>query len=57
MILDFHRVKGGAPLLGASRPGEPGPFGTYEEDPGPEEADRGGTVTVLSSRPGDQFGS
>jgi hypothetical protein len=27
-----HRAKGGAPLLGASRDGEPGPFGPYADD-------------------------
>ncbi|WP_181646923.1 hypothetical protein [Streptomyces sp. WAC00263] len=54
MIGDWYRVKGGAPLLGVT-PGEhgPGPFGWYEEDAEPVEADRGGTVTELSSRPGD----
>lgn len=55
MIPGGHRTKGGAAQLDVA-PGEPGPFGTYEEDPAPREADRSGTVTDLSSRPGDQFG-
>ncbi len=37
VILDFHRQKGGAPLLGASAPGEIGPFGEYGDSPGPDE--------------------
>jgi hypothetical protein len=36
MILDRHRQKGGAPLLGASAPGEMGPFGPYGDDSGDE---------------------
>lgn len=28
-----HRHKGGAPMLGAYRAGEPGPFGIYTEAP------------------------
>ncbi|MEW1760533.1 hypothetical protein AB0393_28975 [Streptomyces cyaneofuscatus] len=36
---DFHRRKGGAPLLGASAPGEIGPFGPYGEAPSPDEHD------------------
>jgi hypothetical protein len=49
-------ASGGGPLLGARRSRELGPFGTYGEDQEPEEADRGGPVTDLSSRPRDQFG-
>jgi hypothetical protein len=56
VIPAFHRMKGGGPPLGVCRSGEPGPFGTYGEDQEPEEVDRGGLVTVLSPRPGDQFG-
>ncbi|MEU0437489.1 hypothetical protein ABZ153_39000 [Streptomyces sp. NPDC006290] len=54
MIGDWYRTKGGAPLLGV-RPGEdrPGPFGRLEEVAEPVEADQGGTVTELLSRPGD----
>ncbi|GAA1914393.1 hypothetical protein GCM10009716_24850 [Streptomyces sodiiphilus] len=29
MIPAWHRMKGGAALLGARRPGESGPFGPY----------------------------
>ncbi|MFC5664346.1 hypothetical protein ACFP3U_15300 [Kitasatospora misakiensis] len=32
MIPTEHRLKGGAPLLGAEQPGLPGPFGTWTED-------------------------
>ncbi|MCX5129998.1 hypothetical protein [Streptomyces sp. NBC_00347] len=32
MIPGEHRLKGGAPLLGAEQPGLPGPFGTCTED-------------------------
>ncbi len=32
MIPTPHRTKGGAPLLGASRAGERGPFGLYTSD-------------------------
>ncbi|MFD9061139.1 hypothetical protein ACFVZ3_06415 [Kitasatospora purpeofusca] len=46
MIPTEHRAKGGAPLLGAEQPGEPGPFGTWtedddrqREDPAPDERD------------------
>lgn len=54
VIGDWYRTKGGAPLLGV-RPGEdrPGPFGRLEEVAEPVEADQGGTVTELLSRPGD----
>lgn len=52
MIPAFHRMKGGGPTLCACRSGEPGPFSAYGKDQEPEEADRGGLVTVLSSRPG-----
>lgn len=39
-------------MLGAE-PGQPGPFGTYEEELGSEEDEgRGGTVTASASRPG-----
>lgn len=34
-----HRAKGGAPLLGASAPGEQGPFGRWPEDVEPEPDD------------------
>ncbi|MFG2211016.1 hypothetical protein [Streptomyces sp. NPDC048638] len=37
MISTFHRRKGGAPLLGASAPGESGPFGPYGEAPPHDE--------------------
>ncbi|MGN4158630.1 hypothetical protein ACRWOO_02880 [Streptomyces sp. NEAU-PBA10] len=37
MIADYHRQKGGAPLLGANAPGEIGPFGTYGDSSGAEE--------------------
>ncbi|MFD9517678.1 hypothetical protein [Streptomyces sp. NPDC059979] len=49
MIPAKHRMKGGALLLGARRPGEAGPFGTYndgdqgdEETPVPEAASEEG---------------
>lgn len=32
MIPIPYRTKGGAPLLGASRADEPGPFGSYTDD-------------------------
>ena len=53
------QVCGGAYKLPWRRvvPGESGPSGTYEEALAPGEADRGGIVTDLSSRPGDKFGS
>ena len=40
MIAGAHRQKGGAALLGARRPGEPGPFGEYgadEDDDGQDD--------------------
>jgi hypothetical protein len=37
-------------------PGSRGRSGTYGEDQEPEDVDRGGLVTDLFSRPGDQFG-
>jgi hypothetical protein len=39
VILDYHRQKGGAPLLGASAPGEMGPFGSYGEGFGTDARD------------------
>ncbi|MFI6729720.1 hypothetical protein [Streptomyces atratus] len=54
MFASYHRTKGGALMLGVPA-GEPGPFGTYEEeDSASAEVDRSGPVTDLSSRPGDQ---
>lgn len=37
VIAGPHRHKGGAPMLGAYRAGEPGPFGIYTEAPGTDE--------------------
>ncbi|NUK15691.1 hypothetical protein [Streptomyces lunaelactis] len=39
VIAGPHRHKGGAPMLGAHRAGEPGPFGIYTEAPGTDEPD------------------
>jgi hypothetical protein len=40
VLPDHHRLKGGALLLGASGPGEAGPFGVWPvEEPG-EDADQ-----------------
>ncbi|MGW7447597.1 hypothetical protein [Kitasatospora sp. NPDC054795] len=39
MIPSPHRLKGGAPLLGAEEPGRPGPFGTWTDDPKATGAD------------------
>ncbi|MCX4826698.1 hypothetical protein OG883_44460 [Streptomyces sp. NBC_01142] len=54
MILDYHRQKGGAPLLGVSAPGEMGPFGSYGEGPGPDARDTtaaaGASVLPAESR-------
>ncbi|MHC0430930.1 hypothetical protein ACX6XY_12165 [Streptomyces sp. O3] len=41
MFAMYHRTKGGAPLLGVPA-GQPGPFGTHEEeDLAPGETDQG----------------
>lgn len=37
VIHDFHRRKGGAPMLGASAPGQSGPFGPYGDAPAAED--------------------
>lgn len=39
MIPNPERAKGGGPQLGASVPGEPGPFGTYGSDDDGQEPD------------------
>ncbi|WP_186319329.1 hypothetical protein [Streptomyces sp. SAJ15] len=44
MIRDHHRLKGGAAQLGATGPGQPGPFGVWpaddhDRDEGQEPAD------------------
>ncbi|GGR64073.1 hypothetical protein GCM10010251_95870 [Streptomyces aurantiogriseus] len=54
MIAGPHRQKGGAPLLGAAHAGEPGPFGTYEEDLETKEHDR--LRGVFKHGQGDQPG-
>ncbi|WP_326768618.1 hypothetical protein OG978_32505 [Streptomyces sp. NBC_01591] len=67
MIPDLHRMKGGAAQLGV-RPGLPGPFGTWHEEPDDDaEAALGAEVTgpvrrrelhdhIASPHPADQGG-
>ncbi|MFF9036423.1 hypothetical protein ACF090_13235 [Streptomyces sp. NPDC014892] len=44
MIPHPHRQKGGAPHLGARRPGEHGPFGSYGADEDEEGLDGSDSV-------------
>ncbi|MFD8634306.1 hypothetical protein [Streptomyces sp. NPDC059533] len=46
MIPGAHRTKGGAPLLGAERPGQPGPFGARTGDLDPDASDPEDTSTA-----------
>ncbi|WP_331759227.1 hypothetical protein [Streptomyces anulatus] len=41
MIPAAHRTKGGAPVLGANRPGLSGPFGPYGSDTDEEDDEPG----------------